>query len=113
MSLIIRWFISALSILLVSYLVPGIVVTSFYTALIVALFFGFLNAVVKPILIVLTLPVHIVTLGLSLFILNGFLFWFLSTLIKGFVVRGFWAAIIGAVVVSLFTWVGNKLVKEG
>ncbi len=108
MYLIAKWFISALSLLLAAYLVPGISVSSFYIALIVALFLGIVNAIIRPVLIVLTLPVNIISLGLFIFVINGFLFWFLSTFIKGFYVSGIGVAIIGALVVSVFSYLGNR-----
>lgn len=113
MELIAKWFISALSLLGAAYLIEGISIKSFYTALIVALFLGLINAIIRPILVVLTLPVTMLTLGLFIFVINGFLFWFLSTFIKGFEVDGLVPAIMGAIVVSVFSWIGNKfIVKE-
>lgn len=113
MTIIAKWFISALSLLGTAYLIEGIEVESFYTALIVALFLGFVNAIIRPILVILTLPVTLLSLGLFIFVINGFLFWFLSTFIKGFEVNGIIPAIIGAIVVSVFSWMGNRfIVKE-
>ncbi len=108
MTIIAKWFISALSLLAAAYLIPGISVTSFYIALIVALFLGIVNAVLRPILVVLTLPINIITLGLFIFVINGFLFWFLSTFIDGFKVDGLGVAIIGALLVSVFSYIGNR-----
>ncbi len=113
MTLIAKWFISALSLLGAAYLIDGISVDSFYTALIVALFLGFVNAIIRPILIILTLPVTLLSLGLFIFVINGFLFWFLSTFIKGFEVDGIIPAITGAVVVSVFSWIGNRFIVNG
>ncbi len=110
MILISKWFISALSLLAAAYLIPGISVSSFYIALIVALFLGIVNAIIRPILVILTLPINILTLGLFIFIINGFLFWFLSTFIKGFYVDGLWVAILGALVVSVFSYLGNRFI---
>jgi putative membrane protein len=110
MTLIAKWFISALALLGADYLIDGISVDGFYIALVVALFLGLLNAIIRPILVVLTLPVTVVTLGLFIFVINGFLFWFLSTFIKGFHVDGLLAGIGGAIVVSVFSWIGNKFI---
>ncbi len=117
MRIIVRWFIVALSLLGTAYLVPGIIVESFYIALIVAAILGFVNLTLRPILIVLTLPITIITLGLFTFIVNGFLFWFISTFIDGFEItesglKGFGIAIIGALIVSVFSFVGNKIFKS-
>lgn len=114
MELIAKWFISALSLLAAEHLIEGISIESFYTALVIAFFLGLVNAVIRPILVVLTLPVTMLTLGLFIFVINGFLFWFLSTFIKGFNVDGLLSAIMGAIVVSVFSWMGNKfIVKDG
>jgi len=113
MIIIAKWFISALSLLAVAYLIPGISVSSFYIALVVAFFLGIVNAVVRPILIILTLPINILTLGLFIFVINGFLFWFLSNFIDGFNVAGLWVAILGALVVSVFSYIGNRFLVEG
>ena len=110
MTLIAKWFISALSLLAADYFIQGISVNGFYTALIVALLLGLLNAVVRPILVILTLPVTVLTLGLFIFVINGALFWFLSTFINGFHVDGLLAGIEGAIVVSVFSWIGNKFI---
>jgi len=85
----------------VAYILPGINVSSFGSALIAALVLGLLNAVVKPLLILLTLPLTVVTLGLFLLVLNALVFWWAGSILKGFQVDGFWWAVIGAIVYSL------------
>ena len=109
MSILINWIITALAILLTAYILPGIFVASLYTAFIVALLLGLLNLLVKPILIVLTLPLNIITLGLFTFVINAGLLWFLTTIVKGFSVDGFLTALIGAALISVFAWGGNAL----
>jgi len=104
-----RWLIVALALLLAAYLVPGITVASFYTALIVAVLLGILNLTVKPILLLLTLPITIVTFGLFALVINGVLLWFLGTFVKGFDVSGFVAALLGAFIITVVSWAGNKL----
>lgn len=101
MRLILKWLLSALALLAVSYLYSGVQVTSFTHALIAAAVIGLLNMVVRPVLVVLTLPVTIVTLGLFLFIINALLFWAASGLLSGFHVNGFLAALIGSLLYSL------------
>lgn len=103
MLLIAKWFISALAFLAVSHLVPGIAVASFTTALVLALLWGLLGITVKPILLILTLPINILTLGIFTFILNGFLFWLLGGIVKGFEVQGFWVSVLGALVLSIIS----------
>ena len=103
LTLIIRWLLAALILLVVSRLVPGIEIAGWYTAIIVALVLGLLNALVKPILVVLTFPITIVTLGLFVFVINALLFWFASSFLDGFVVAGFWSAFFGALLMSFFS----------
>ena len=106
-----KLLLTALSLILISYLVPGIVVSSFYIALIVALVFGVLNIIVRPVLILLTLPINLLTLGLFTFVINAFLFWFVSTFIEGFTVTGALAAFIGALVLSALHWLIEKMIN--
>lgn len=95
----------------VAYLVPGIEVSGIYIALIVALVLGFINAVIRPVLFILTLPITIITLGLFSLVLNAFLFWLVASFIEGFEVHGAFAAFVGAIVLSMFSWVGNRFIK--
>ncbi|MBN9401785.1 phage holin family protein [Castellaniella denitrificans] len=101
MMLLLVWILNAVALLIVAYVLPGITVASFGSALIAALVLGLLNAVVKPLLILLTLPLTIVTLGLFLLVLNALVFWFAGSILKGFQVDGFWWAVIGAIVYSI------------
>ncbi|WP_368644475.1 phage holin family protein [Castellaniella ginsengisoli] len=101
--LLLVWILNAVALLVVAYILPGITVASFGSALIAALVLGLLNAVVKPLLILLTLPLTIVTLGLFLLVLNALVFWFAGSILKGFQVDGFWWAVIGAIVYSLIS----------
>ncbi len=102
--ILIRWLLGALSLMLVAYLVPGITVASFYTAIILALVLGLLNAILRPVLLFLTLPITIVTLGLFALIINAGIFLFASTVVKGFEVDGFVAALTGSLILWLFNW---------
>jgi len=111
MKLLTRLLISALALLIVAYFVPAISVEGIMTALIVAVILGILNAIVRPVLIVLTLPITIVTLGLFIFIINAALFWFAASFIESFAVTTFWWALIGSVLVSIMSTIGNKLVN--
>ncbi|KWT72618.1 MULTISPECIES: phage holin family protein [unclassified Variovorax] len=101
MRLVIKWLLSALALLAVTYIYSGVQVSSFTSALIAAAVIGLLNMVVRPVLVVLTLPVTIVTLGLFLFVINALLFWAASGLLPGFHVNGFVAALIGSLIYSL------------
>ncbi len=111
MKILIRILINVLAVLLAAYIVPGIVVQSIYTALVVALVLGLINITLKPLLLLLTLPITILTLGLFALIINALLFWFISTFIKGFTVAGFIPALFGSLVVSILSAVGHHLTK--
>lgn len=100
MKLILNWLLSAGALLAVAHLYSGVVVTSFTAALIAAAVLGLLNAVLRPVLVLLTLPVTVVTLGLFLFIINALMFWAASGLLSGFDVRGFVPALIGSLIYS-------------
>jgi putative membrane protein len=104
MKLLLRWFINALAIFLIPFIIPGIVVANFYTALIAAVVIGLLNAVIRPVLFILSLPITILTLGLFTLVLNALLFWFASTIVKGFEIHGFAAAFLGALAFWLISW---------
>lgn len=105
--IIIRWILGALAVILVTWLVPGITIVSFWVALIVALVLGLLNAVVRPLLILLTLPVTILTLGLFVLVINAGLFLLASAIVPGFEVAGFGAAFIGAILLAIVGWAIN------
>ena len=104
MKLLAVWLINAIALVAVAYLLAGIRVDSFITALVAALVLGLVNTVVRPILVLLTLPVTVLTLGLFIFVINGLLFWFVGSFISGFVVAGFWWGVIGAVAYSIVSW---------
>lgn len=112
MILILVWILNAVALLVVAYVLPGIAVASFSSALIAALVLGLLNTLVKPVLILLTLPITIVTLGLFLFVLNALVFWFAGSILSGFHVDGFWWAMIGAIVYSLVSGFLSRLLPH-
>jgi putative membrane protein len=101
MRLLFKWLLSALALLVVTYVYRGVQVTSYSSALLAAAVIGLLNMFVRPVLVVLTLPVTIVTLGLFLFVINALLFWAASGMLSGFHVDGFLAALIGSLLYSL------------
>jgi len=109
MKLLLAWLINAAALMAVAYLLPGITVASFVTALIASLVLGLVNAVIKPILILLTLPVTVITLGLFIFVINGLMFWFVGSFISGFVVDGFLPGVIGALAYSVVSWALSAL----
>ncbi len=101
MKTLMRWLLLAGALLLVAHLYPGVVVKSFTAALIAALVLGLLNTIVRPILVLLTLPVTVLTLGLFLFVINALMFWAAATVLDGLAVTGFGAALIGSLIYSL------------
>ena len=113
MKLLIVWIINALSLLALPYLFDSIRVESFYTAMIVAVVLGLVNAIVRPMLVLLTLPVTIVTLGLFIFVINGLLFWFVASFVEGFSVDGFWPAVFGAIAYSVISWLCSAILLRG
>ncbi len=100
MRLVLKWLLSAVALLAVAYVYSGVQVNNFVSALIAAAVIGLLNAVLRPVLVILTLPVSIVTLGLFLFVINALMFWSASGLLNGFHVAGFWAALLGSLIYS-------------
>lgn len=109
--LLLRWALNALALLLVAWLLSGVHVT-WVAAIIAALVIGILNAVVAPILKLLTFPITIVTLGLFLLVINAFLFWIASLIVPGFSVNGFWSVVIGSILYSIFTTIIAHFVKN-
>jgi putative membrane protein len=109
--LITRILISALALLIVAYFLPGFTIDGLYTAIIGALILGLLNVLVRPVLIILTLPITLLTLGLFIFVINALLFLFVASFVEGFTVSGFWTAVIASIGVSIISAVGNRFVK--
>ena len=112
MNLLIVWLVNTVSLIAVAYLMPSIRVADFTTALIAALVLGLVNAVIRPVLVLLTLPVTLLTLGLFILVINGLLFWFVGSFVKGFVVEGFWAGFLGAIIFSVISWLLSSLVMK-
>jgi len=109
MRLLAVWLINALALLALPYVLPSIHVASFATALWVAVVLGLINAVIRPVLLLLTLPVTLLTLGLFIFVINGMMFLLAARVLDGFVVDGIWAGIFGSVVYSLISWALTRL----
>jgi putative membrane protein len=111
--LLAAWIINALSLLALPYLFHSIKVDSFYAAMIVALLLGLINTVIRPFLVLLTLPVTILTLGLFIFVINGLLFWFVASFVEGFAVAGFWQAVFGSIAYSVISWLCSTILLGG
>ncbi len=112
MKLLIGWLLNALALLAVAYLVPDIHVSNFMSALIAAAVIGLANMLIKPILLILTLPVTIITLGLFIFVINGILFWIAGYFLQGFDVKTIMAGIIGAIVYSIISWILSAILVD-
>ena len=109
MSILFAWIIITVAILLAAYLIPGIKVDSLGAAIIGAAILGLLNALIKPILIILTFPITLLTLGLFIFVINALLFWLAGSIIRGFSVRSFGSALLGSFVVTIITFIAQRI----
>ncbi len=107
--LLLIWLINAGALLALPFLFDSIQISSFFAALIVALVLGLVNAIIRPVLVLLTLPVTVLTLGLFILVINALLFWFVASFVEGFTVSGFWSAFFGAIVYALISWALSAL----
>lgn len=110
LTILLRLIVLAAGIFLAAYLVPGVTVDGYGPAIKAALLLGVMNLIAKPVLIVFTLPINILTLGLFTFVLNAIILWFVGYAITGFVVAGFFPALLGAIVISLLSIVLNRFI---
>src|SRR3989338_2919878 len=110
--LLIKWLINSLAILIVTYIVRGIEVASLIRAIVAAFVLGIINAFLRPFIILITLPINIFTLGIFTFFINGFLFYLVSKIVKGFVITGFWPAFFGALLFSIISLFLSLLVNK-
>jgi putative membrane protein len=112
LQLLVRWLVLALGVTLATRLIPGIHCDDGTTLLVVVLLLSFLNAILKPLLVLFTLPFILLTMGLGMVVINALLFLFVGELVKGFHVDGFWVAVGGAVIVSLTNYLASALFKR-
>lgn len=112
MVLLVKWVLSALAFMLVAYFVSGIEVASFWAAILIALVWGFLSITLKPIMLILTLPINILTLGLFTFVINGLLIWLMGWMLAGFMVDGLWTAIVGGFILTIINLVVNYILYK-
>ncbi|MBE9546994.1 MAG: phage holin family protein [Proteobacteria bacterium] len=110
--LFIRWLILTAAIMFASYILDGIHVSGFFSAFFAAAILGILNAFFRPILLILTLPINILSLGLFTFVINALLLKMASGVISGFDVRGFWAAVFGSLIISVVSWFLSSFINE-
>lgn len=107
-----RWVLNALALLAISQWLPGVAISGFYAALMTILILGLVNALVRPLLLLLSLPITLLTLGLFIFVVNALMFWLASTIVKGFQVDGFMAAFWGALLYSIVSWFISEIVHS-
>lgn len=112
MRLLITWFINAAALFAIPYIMDSVKIEGFATALFASLVLGLLNALIRPILVLLTLPVTVLTLGLFIFVINGLLFWVVANFVKGFHVDGFWYAVGAAFLYSVISWALSTLLLK-
>ena len=112
MHLLIAWLINTVALLAVSYLMRSVEVDNVTSALVAALVLGLVNTLVRPILVLLTLPVTVLTLGLFILVINGLMFWAVANLVMGFHVAGFWSAVGGALLYSIISWALSALLLK-
>jgi len=114
--ILLRWLLNTLVLILVAWITPGIMFSSFWSALITSAVLGLINALIRPLIILLTLPINILTLGLFTLVINALMFWLASTIVKGFEIENFTAAFIGAlvymVIVMLLNFLESKAAKR-
>jgi len=112
MGLLIRWLVLTISITLTAYLLDGIRVSGFFSAFFAAALLGVLNAFFRPVLLLLTLPINVISLGLFTFVINALMLKMASGVIPGFVVSGFWPAVFGSLLISIISWLLNSFIVE-
>ncbi len=110
--LLLRWLLNAFALIVVSLIVPGFHIANFWAALVATLILGLVNAVVRPLLLLLTLPINILTLGLFTFVINASMILLVSTIVRGFTVDNFTAAFFGGIVLWLISLLSNVFVLE-
>jgi len=109
--ILLKWLINALALWAATYFIKGIEITGPGSILLAAALLGILNSIIRPIILILTLPLNIITLGLFTLVINGAMLILVSYFIKGFIIHGFWPAVLGALVISLVSWVINWLIE--
>ena len=110
--LLVRWFVNALALIVVVYTIRGIEVESLFATVVAALILGIINTFFRPLIIVLTVPFSIATFGGFILVINGFLLWMVSKIVKGFTIQTFWAAFWGALVFSLVSYLLNLWINQ-
>jgi putative membrane protein len=109
MRFLFRLLINVVAILVIAYIVPGLIrVDGFLAALVAAILLGIVNTIIRPILVILTFPLTLLSFGLFLFVINALMLWLVSALVSGFQVSGFWGALVGSILISIVSWILSK-----
>jgi putative membrane protein len=109
MRFLFRLLINVVAILIIAHIAPSLIsVDGFLSALIAAILLGIVNTIIRPILVILTFPITLLSLGLFLLVINGLMLWLVSALVSGFHVNGFWGALFGSILISIVSWVLSK-----
>ncbi|MDW7675382.1 MAG: phage holin family protein [Bacillota bacterium] len=109
--LLLRWGLNAISLLVIAHIIEGVTVEGFGSALVAVLVLGIVNALIRPIILLLTLPINIMTIGLFTFIINGLMLYMVASVVVGFSIDGFIPALIGTIILSVFSTIVNKLFR--
>ncbi len=112
MFVILRWLAYALAVMFIAWIIPGIEVQSFWSALVVAVVLGLINIFIKPLVTLITLPINFITLGLFSLVINALLLWLAGIITPGFMVEGFWSAFFGAIILSILSAVIDGIRKD-
>ena len=113
MRFLFRLLINVVAILVIAYIVPGLIrVDGFLAALIAAILLGIVNTIIRPILVILTFPLTLLSFGLFLFVINALMLWLVSALVSGFQVSGFWGALVGSILISIVSWILSKFLPS-
>jgi putative membrane protein len=110
MGILVNWLVTTLAVLIAAYLLPGVIVRNFFAGLLTALVLGLVNAILKPILVILTLPLTVVTLGLFILVINALLVLLTSAIVTGFEVRSFWWALLFSLLFSIVSLILHRIV---
>ena len=109
MRFLFRLLINVVAILIIAYILPGLIrVDGFLAALVAAILLGIVNTIIRPILVILTFPLTLLSFGLFLLVINGLMLWLVSALVSGFHVNGFWGALLGSILISIVSWILSK-----
>ncbi len=112
MKILITWLISTVAILISAWLIPGASVSTLWTGLLVSALLGIVNAIIRPLLLILTLPINILTLGLFTLVINALMILLVASIISGFIIANFWIALLFSLILTFIVWLMEELIKK-